>query len=609
MKFKHTITIILSIVVVFGINSQKHHGYYFVPTLEDIEAFNNNKSGAPRTLNCWVTPMLKMPMEIQDLEPTEASIGNKVSFPVPDKQGANIKGVVYCGENAIAGAVVSDGTEVAITDADGRYYLKSTKLNQNVFISVPSGYSVKNDGIWPRFYSRINRSVAQIDQVNFELVENKKNDYVVIGMADIHIADVREMIRQYRDNFLPDINKTIAGYVNEGKDVYVMALGDQSHDLYWYDAGGIDLEGSKDYLNRINCTSMFTTMGNHDNDPYVSDDFRAEDRYRASFGPTHYSYNIAGTHYIMLDNMVYVNEGGKIGTLGDRSCKAKVTEDQLSWLKKDLATVDSQTPVVLGMHAPMWKKAMLPSGSQTPELKESLSNFQELMSCIEGYSVTILSGHAHMNSSSRNGDIVEYNIGSAAGRLWESGQNYLAGNHICGDGSGGGYMVMEKKGTDYSMYYKCVNFDKSYQFRAYDLNNCHITAAKYCPQSTEALLKSSIGAKFLNGYDTERTDNVVRINVFCFNEKWKIKVTENGKSLPVTRVNAYDPLWTISVPCLMLNNRQTPTSGKMPSETSHMFDVQASSPTSTLEIEVTDEWGKVYKQTMTRPKELKIDMY
>lgn len=608
MTFRNLISIILFVAFALSSNGQSHHGYYMVPTMDDINAFNNNITTAPRTLNCWATPMLIMPVEIQDLEPTEAKIGNKVSFSIPNKPNTNIKGVVYCGDNAVAGVVVSDGTDVAITDADGRYYLRSTKKNQNVFVSVPSGYSVKNDGIWPKFYSPINKSVAVTDQVNFELVENTKTDYVVIGMADVHIADVREMIRQYGDNFLPDINATIDEYKQQGKEVYIMALGDQSHDLYWYDKGGIDLEGSKPYLNRINCTSMFTTMGNHDNDPYVADDFEAANRYRNTFGPTHYSFNIAGTHYIMLDNLVYVNTGAKSGTMGDRSYNPEVTSNQIDWLKKDLATVDFSTPVVIGMHAPLWKVAILPSGSQNTSLRESLNNISELKSCLEGYSVTILSGHAHINSSNRSGNIVEYNVASAAGKLWESGQTTRAGNHLCRDGSCGGYLVMEKNGTDFTTYYKSVYMPKDYQFRAYDLNECQITAAKYCPVSTDNLIKATIDATTLAGYDTKRNDNKVRINVFAFNNYWKIKVTENGKTLPVTRINGYDPLWTISVPCKQLNNRQTPTSGNFASQTSHFFEVQASSATSTLEIEVTDEWGKVYKQTMVRPKALTTTM-
>lgn len=587
---------------------QSHHGYFYTPTQEDIDAFKNNTTTAPRTLNCWVTPILTMPIELQDLAPTEVYVGNKVSLNVPNKPDATVKGVVYCGDNALGGVVVSDGTEVTITDADGRYYLKSTKSNQNVFISIPSGYSVKTDGIWPKFYSRFTKSASEVEQINFDLTKNDSKNYVVIGLADIHIANVRETIRQYEDGMLPELIKTIGEYRLEGKDVYVMALGDQSHDLYWYDNNGIDLEGSKEYLNRIVCSAMFTTMGNHDNDPYVADDFAAARRYRESFGPTHYSFNIAGTHYIMLDNIEYINTGGKNGTLGEREYNSVVTADQIQWLKKDLATVDTKTPIVIGMHAMMWRAALLGSGSQNTTLRENLNNFNELKDCLSGYKVTILSGHNHVNSSNRSGNIVEYNVGSAAGRLWESGQSTMAGNHLCGDGSCGGYLIMEKTGTNFTAHYKSMNYDHDYQFRTYDLNCSQITAAKFCPKSSESVLKSSIDAKYLAGYDSPRTDNMVRINVFCFNEKWKIKVTENGKELPVTRINAYDPLWTISVPCYYVNNRKTPSSGKMPAQTSHMFDVKASSATSTLEIEVTDEWGKVYKQTMVRPKELNINM-
>ncbi len=588
--------------------SQSHHGFYYVPEIGDIDAFNTNNTSAPRTLNCWITPNLSMPVEIQGLEPTQPYVGNNVVMDIPDMPSSTIKGVVYCGNKGIGGVVVSDGNEVTITDADGRYYLNSNKINSNVFISIPNGYSVKNDGIWPKFYTRLQKGRKEIEQVNFELVENNCKDYVVIGLADIHIANVRQTIRQYEEGMLPELIKTIGEYRVQGKDVYVMGLGDQSHDLYWYDNNAIDLEGSKEYLKRIVCSAMFTTMGNHDNDPYVSDDFAAEDRYRATYGPTHYSFNIAGTHYIMLDNIVYTNEGGKQGTMGDREYEQRITTDQLDWLRKDLATVDTKTPVIIGMHARLWKVAILSGTSQEAPLRTSLVNFDEFVSCLKDYNVTVLTGHGHVNTSVRNENIVEYNIASAAGRLWESGQTTMAGNHMCGDGSVGGYLIMEMNGTDYKTHYKSMNYDHDYQFRTYDLNNSQITAAKFCPKSTDAVLKSKIDAKFLEGYDTKRSDNVVRINVFNYNEKWKVKVTENGKNLTVKRVNGYDPLWTISVPCYMVNSGKTPTSGKMPTQTSHLFDVQTSSPTSTLEIEVTDEWGKTYKETMIRPKALNINM-
>ena len=46
---------------------------------------------------------------------------------IPDREGATIKGVVYCGLEPVAGVRVSDGFETAVTDADGYYWLASDK--------------------------------------------------------------------------------------------------------------------------------------------------------------------------------------------------------------------------------------------------------------------------------------------------------------------------------------------------------------------------------------------------------------------------------------------------------------------------------------------------
>ena len=45
---------------------------------------------------------------------------------IPDREGATIKGVVYCGLEPVAGVRVSDGFETAVTDADGYYWLATS---------------------------------------------------------------------------------------------------------------------------------------------------------------------------------------------------------------------------------------------------------------------------------------------------------------------------------------------------------------------------------------------------------------------------------------------------------------------------------------------------
>ncbi len=552
-----------------------------------------------------------------------------ISLDIPDKDGYNVKGVVYCGDTPVEGVVVSDGTNVATTDAYGRYYLNSDKTRSYVFVSVPGGYNVKNDKNFPKFYSRFSISDASvIEQHNFELFKNDNTDYVVIGLADMHVANIRDTPRQFTERFIPDVNATIAGYKAQGKDVYCISLGDETHDLYWYDYN-LALGAAKPYFEMIDAP-LFHCMGNHDNDPYYPGDFIAENTWRNEIGPSYYSFNIGNIHYVVLDNIVYRNEGASIGTLGDRSYDERITDNQIEWLKKDLAMVPKTTPLVVCMHCRYFKKAILSGSSQVTSVGYSLENYGDLKPCLNTYSnVTILTGHAHTNSSTELKPIREYNIGAVNGSLWYTGQDHMAKNHICADGSVGGYFVMEVNGTTYTNYYKSMGYDRNYQFRTYDGNETFIRKSVFFPNSTRSnkkaydLFESKVpgcmeewGGVYADGATTPkaRTDNKVFINVFAFDNRWKIKVTEEGKELKVTRINAFDPLHIASNACQCLNNGENKdraeniTSGRLPSKTSHFFTVQASSKTSTLFIEVTDPYGNVYTEEMTRPKKFTLDM-
>lgn len=53
---------------------------------------------------------------------------------IPDKDGMTIKGVVYCGDEPVQGAQVSDGVNVTLTDENGWYYLASAKECGHVFV-------------------------------------------------------------------------------------------------------------------------------------------------------------------------------------------------------------------------------------------------------------------------------------------------------------------------------------------------------------------------------------------------------------------------------------------------------------------------------------------
>ena len=76
-------------------------------------------------------------------------------------------------------------------------------------------------------------------------------------------------------------------------------------------------------------------------------------------------------------------------------------------------------------------------------------------------------------------------------------------------------------------------------------------------------------------------------------------MTENGKELDVTPVTAYDPLHMLAMSAPRYRAGSTTF---VTSNWSHFFLVQTTSETSTLDIKVTDRFGNIYSETMTRPK-------
>lgn len=526
------------------------------------------------------------------------------NITIPDKDGMTIKGVVYCNGTGISGVVVSDGMDVTVTDSEGIYYLPSLKKTGFVFISVPGNYEVATNGNAPRFFKRLSSNTEIIEQKDFSLIKVNNEKHTVITMADWHLANRNNDLEQFNNLILPDVNATIKECVNNGNNVYILTLGDLTWELYWYN-NNFGLNDYVPYMNKLNCP-VFNLIGNHDHDPYCANDWQAEDKYRNIIGPTYYSFNLGKIHYVVLDDVEYLNAGGAEGTIGRRNYNEKVVSAQMEWLKKDLAVItDKNTPIVVATHTPLYKNPTLDlNGRQVNQL--DLANGRELLNLLGEFStVHVLTGHTHINYSvNEENGLMEHNTAAVSATWWWTGKNGYANNHICKDGSPGGYGVWKMDGFDMQWFYKSAGYDKNYQFRAYDLNKVRITAAEFAPNSTDEAL-----AEYVGSYSHKNQNNEVLINVWGYDNKWSIEVSENGNALDVNRVQALDPLHIISYEALRINAGATPTSAFVTSETAHFFKVTASAPDSTLEIKVTDRFGNVYSENMERPKEFSLSMH
>jgi Icc protein len=91
-----------------------------------------------------------------------------------------------------------------------------------------------------------------------------------------------------------------------------------------------------------------------------------------------YSFDHTGVHFIGLVNVLNLKAGG-LGSLG---------ADQIAWLRKDVASLSSSTPIVLFAHVPLW--------TVYPEWGWGTDDSEQALGLLKRFgSVTVLNGHIH----------------------------------------------------------------------------------------------------------------------------------------------------------------------------------------------------------------------
>ena len=509
--------------------------------------------------------------------------------------GSTVYGRVSCEGTGLANVVVSDGVEVVKTDSKGVYQMKSKKYHGYVFVSTPSGYEPLASGILPKFHAALKANPTTAERVDFQLKKvDGQDNHRMLMLGDIHLAKRTDDQKQFAD-FVKDVNATIAG--TPGK-VYALTLGDMTWDLYWI----VNNYSFKEYLADaagIKGVMLYHTIGNHDHSMYYMGDFDTVKEYKELIGPTYYSFNIGKVHYVVLDDVECTNstpaKDDKGNACYERTYSGHVVTDELAWLRKDLASVPNGTPLVVTMHIPLYNNGG----------KYSLKDASTLAGILKPYpEVHLYTAHTHTvyNTDQLGTDhLYEHNAGSICGTWWWSGKE-TPGVHIGQDGSPGGYTILDITGTGFKWQYKATGAGVDYQFRTYDRNEIHLTKDKYVPNSNGTYAFDA------SRWATANSANEVYINVWNWDPSWKVEVSEGGAPLAVSQVlNEKDPLHLVAYTAKRINKNSKPTFDT--NTNNHMFKVTASSATSTLDIKVTDRFGNVYTETMTRPKAFTTDQY
>ncbi len=136
-----------------------------------------------------------------------------------------------------------------------------------------------------------------------------------------------------------------------------------------------EFDTAQQMINGAKAGATFYVPGEHD---IATDDGQIYlERFgKGTKGKGWYSFPHKGVHFIGLNNCQQVDAMGKLG------------DDQLSWLKADLASQTASTPIVIFAHIPLWM--VYPDwGWGTPDAAEALTSLKRFGS------VTVLNGHIH----------------------------------------------------------------------------------------------------------------------------------------------------------------------------------------------------------------------
>lgn len=141
-------------------------------------------------------------------------------------------------------------------------------------------------------------------------------------------------------------------------------------------------------------SETFYVPGEHDT--AMDDGALYRERFgKGTVGAGWYSFNHRDVHFIGLNNVLQIDAMGKLGAV------------QLAWLKQDLATLSSSTPIIIFAHIPLWM--VYPQwGWGTQDGAEALSYLRRFGS------VTVLNGHIHQIVQKVEGNVAFHTAASTA---------------------------------------------------------------------------------------------------------------------------------------------------------------------------------------------------
>jgi hypothetical protein len=422
---------------------------------------------------------------------------NSVTVYLPAQEFA--RGVVFLdanhnqkldtGEKPLSGIKVSNGVQIVLTDADGKYSLPVAD-DTILFVIKPSGYRtpLSKDNL-PRFYyihkpggspklkfKGVEQTGPLPKSIDFPLYRQKEPDtFKAIMFGDPQPSSQKEI-----DYIAHDVVEELVG-----TDA---ALGVTLGDILFDD---LSLFPSNNRTIALMGIPWYNVIGNHDINLDAKNRTDVNQTFEKTFGPTYYSFDYGSTHFLVLDDIdwIVVNDQKKMGYRGGFG------EAQLEFIKNDLARIPKDQFVCLMMHIPI----------------TGVHDRAKLYELIQDRPLTIsISGHTHHHEhlflTKKQGFLGaqphHHIINVTVSGSWWSGKSDERGipHTTMADGAPNGYSIITFDGKNYQLEFKAAGRPSNYQMRIFIDEEI----------SLKKLKEATVFANIFNG--SEKSKVQIRLN-------------------------------------------------------------------------------------------------
>ena len=315
-------------------------------------------------------------------------------------QGTQVSGLVFedrdgsgapsAANPGLAGVLVSNGREVAVTGPDGRYTLPLPD-EATIFVVKPAGFMPPVEPLTnlPRFYrhhqpkgspAELNLTFeglaptaplpASVDFALHAQDEPKAFDVVLITDPQPETEAEVDFIRE-------DAISALAGV--DAK--FGLTAGDIMFD---------DLSLYPRYNAIIGTVGLtwWNIGGNHDLNFEAPDRRYSRETYKRFFGPNYYAFFYADTLFLMLDDVDYLGADPR-QPRGAGKYEGRLDEPQLEFVRGVLERTPDDALIIVVLHIPF-------RTTLGPEAWQNLVNKEALFELFEGRRYTVsFSGHTH----------------------------------------------------------------------------------------------------------------------------------------------------------------------------------------------------------------------